>query len=58
MLVHQFFHQFFSVGAVGKEKKFLISPKQALCLSFPVENCNKYSIKKILDSEFEIGENI
>ena len=55
-----FFHEFLSVWAVGKGNKLLIGPKQIFFSQFDSwkRNQNKYSLKKFVDSEFEICETI
>ena len=54
-----FVQEYFSVWAVEKENKFLIGPKQYFFLSFLVEKEIITNIrKKIVNSEFEIGETI
>ena len=50
-------NKFFSVEKVNK---LLIGPRKFFFLSLPVEkrNHNHYLLKKIVDSEFDIGETI
>ena len=54
-----FVHEFFSVWAAEIENIFLIVPKQFLYqFACWKRNHNKHSLKKFVDSRFEIGETI
>ena len=54
-----FFHESFPVLIVEKENKFFIGPKQAFFQFAGVKiNQSKYSLKRFVDSEFKIHENI
>ena len=50
-----FVHEYFSVCAVEKENQYLIGPKHFF---LSLRNHNKHSLKKIVDTAFEIGETI
>ena len=59
MCLTNLYHQFFSAWAVEKENKRLVGPKQFFSqITSWKRNNDKYSLKELIDSEFEIGETI